>query len=381
MLLWVSLAFVSAVVLTALLAPLLRALPPPAESNVAENAVYKDQVDEIDADLGRGLIGAAEADAAKRELARRFLARAELPTAASKVKAGTGTRTTNRALIAAIALVPAVALLLYQSLGSPHLSGQPFLTRISAPAERNSVDQLIARVEARLRDHPEDGPGWDLIAPVYAHQERFADAAEAYGNAIRLLGPSVNRLAGFAESTVIAGNGVVSEKARLAYEQVLKLDPKNAEARFWLAMAKEQDGKTEDAKADYRALLAGAPPDAPWRKAVEGRLAGLEQGGSAPADDRGRGAAPNAEAAANLQQLSPDDRMRAISAMVDGLAARLKKDGNDLNGWLRLVRAYKVLGRDAAAVAALADARKAMQGNDAALTEIDALAKGLGFGS
>lgn len=385
MLLWLSLAIVSAVVLTALLAPLLRPEATLPAADVADQTVYKDQLAEIDADRERGLIGEPEAEAAKRELARRLLARVSRAETAGN-PAGPGRAAPvafNRALVAAIALVPAAALLIYNIVGSPGLPAQPYLARAAAPGERNSVDQLVARVEGRLREHPEDGAGWDVIAPVYAHQERFREAAEAYGHAIRLLGPSPKRLAGFAEASVIAGNGIVSEPARLAYQELLGLDPRNVEARFWLAMAKEQDGRVEAATADYRSLLEGAPADAPWRKAVESRLAALgnASGGGGAITDLGRGAAPGPEASSQIQNLPPDERLRMISSMVDGLAARLKLDGRDLNGWLRLVRAYKVLGREEAARAAVSDARKAMQGDAAAVGEIDALAKSLGIGS
>ena len=124
-----------------------------------------------------------------------------------------------------------------------------------------------------MREHPEDGEGWDVIAPVYYKLGRFRDAANAYAHAARLKGETVRRLAGLAESAVFAADGIVTEEARAAYEKILKLEPGRVEPRFWLALAKEQDGKLADALADYKALLAEAPPDAPWRAAVEGRIA------------------------------------------------------------------------------------------------------------
>ena len=67
--------------------------------------------------------------------------------------------------------------------------------------------------------------------------------------------------------------------------------------------------------------------------------------------------------------------------MVDGLAARLKSDGHDLPGWLKLVRAYKVLGRDGDAVGG-AEGRAAHFADDQkSLAEIDQVAKSLGLGS
>ena len=70
-----------------------------------------------------------------------------------------------------------------------------------------------------------------------------------------------------------------------------------------------------------------------------------------------------------------------IAGMVDGLAQRLKRDGKDLAGWLRLVNAYAVLGRKNDARAALAQARQQLAGDDKAMAELAALAKRLGLGS
>ena len=101
-----------------------------------------------------------------------------------------------------------------------------------------------------------------MIAPVYLKLGRYADAAAAYANAVRLQGESVNLLAGLAEASIMAKDGIVTEEARAAYEKILKLEPGRVEPRFWLAMGKEQDGRLADALADYSALLKEAPAEA-----------------------------------------------------------------------------------------------------------------------
>jgi cytochrome c-type biogenesis protein CcmH len=61
------------------------------------------------------------------------------------------------------------------------------------------------------------------------------------------------------------------------------------------------------------------------------------------------------------------------------LAERLRRDGADLDGWLRLVRSYMVLGEREKAQAAAGDARRAFAGEPDKLRQIDELAKGLGL--
>jgi cytochrome c-type biogenesis protein CcmH len=65
--------------------------------------------------------------------------------------------------------------------------------------------------------------------------------------------------------------------------------------------------------------------------------------------------------------------------MVDRLAERLKTESTDFDGWLRLVRSYKVLGQIEKARAATADARRTFAGEPQKLRQLDEAAKELGL--
>lgn len=352
--------------------------------SAADVAVYREQLSEIESDKARGLISPAEAEAARIEIARRLLASAETgadpaaTTSASKpIPSPPGS---ERLFVIVAAAVPAIALGLYLSFGSPGLPGRPIAERLArAPAVGADVEELVARVEAQLRANPADGKGWDVIAPVYLRLERFRDAAEAYRRSLDLNGEAPRRLAGLAESTVLANDGIVSEVARKAYQRLLELEPGRMEARFGLALAMEQDGDLAEAAAAYRALLADTPPQAPWRQFVMERLETLaaKQGDAGGAPMRGPGPA-EAEAIAGLPE---GQRREVILQMVEGLAKRLETDGKDLAGWQRLLRSWAILGEGGKAEAALDQARKALAGDDKSLSEINAFAKNLGLKS
>jgi cytochrome c-type biogenesis protein CcmH len=382
MLLWIAFALMTAAALVAVLRPLARPArepsPPPAAGALA---VYRQQLEEIEAERARGLVDDKEAAAAKTEVSRRLLASADELDRAPH--AGNSIHHSRRGVVAlaTAAVVPLLTLALYLAYGSPGLPSFPASNRDQLSLEGAQVGDLVAKVEARLREHPEDGDGWDVIAPVYYKLGRFHDAANAYARAARLKGETVRRLAGFAESAVFAADGIVTEEARAAYERILKLEPARVEPRFWLALAKEQDGKLAEALADYKGLLGEAPAEAPWRAAVEGRIADVSRrvAGGETRDPRGPG--PSAEDVAAAEKLSPQDRARMIAQMVDGLAERLKRDGRDLAGWQRLINAYAVLGRGQEARQALAEARKNFPADDTALAALATLAKSLGLGS
>jgi cytochrome c-type biogenesis protein CcmH len=382
-LLWVIFAALTALVLFVLLRPLTRGKEDDAARGLFDAAVYRDQLAEIDSDRERGLLSEADAEAARTEIARRLLGadahKAELPRKSRPA--------TRAAAIALAVLLPVLALSVYLLYGSPRLPDQPLAARLQAPGSDQNLEALVARAEARLREHPEEGEGWEALAPVYMGWRRYADAADAYGNAIRLLGESPKRLAGYGKALVLAKEGIVSEDARKALERAVALDASQIESRILLIMAKEQDGAFAAAAEDWRKLLADSPADAPWRQLVEQRLAQNEAqaAGKAPeaaqAPSAAAKAGPTAADVAAAEQMSPAGRQAMIESMVQGLADRLAKEGDDLSGWLKLVRAYAVLDRKTDALKALERAKSQFSGKPQALEQLDTLAVELGLKS
>lgn len=415
MVLWLALACVTAAALAAILRPLGATLPQFVPDGAAEIAIYRDQLKEIDAERSRGLLAPTEADAARVEVARRLLASDE----AASLERGEASGDRNRAPmtrlgVAIAAIAPMFALVMYLVVGSPGMGDQPLQPRLAAKPDASSLPALVASVEARLRDAPDDGKGWDVIAPVYLKSGRYAEAADAYKHAARLLGPSFWRLAGFAEAATLAANGIVTEEARTAYERLAHMAPSRHEPRFWLALALEQDGNVAGAAAGYKALLDAAPADAPWRAMVKERLdsvmARLPSGTVVPASpplpkseakdgaesvkpsiappapataskDNAGERGPTTDDVAAAIKLSDGERTAMVEQMVSGLAARLKSDGRDLRGWQRLIRALVVLGRAGDAQAALDEAKANLRDDAAAQTELGLLAKSLGLGT
>jgi len=367
--LWVAFAVLTGVAVLTVLMPLTRPRSERRDGTESDIAVYKDQLREIEADLARGVIDAGEAEAARTEVGRRLLAadRAGRVTAPS--------RPVPRALVAAvIVLLPAASLGLYLAFGSPNLPGQPLSARLQESPQEQNVDMLVARVEDHLAAEPEDGRGWEVLAPVYMRIGRYDDSAQAWANAIRLLGSTPEREANRGEALVAARDGLISDEARQAFARALRLDAAMPKARYFVAMSAEQDGDTGKATQLWRLLLADSPPDAPWRPAVEQRLAALAESGAEPAAP-----GPSREEVAAASEMSEAERAEMISGMVDRLAGRLAENGADLDGWLRLARAYVVLGDEAKARQALASARENFPDDETAEKRIDATAVMLGL--
>jgi cytochrome c-type biogenesis protein CcmH len=372
MILWVIFAVMTAAAILAVLWPLGR-VPRPARGG-SDFLVYKDQLKEIDRDSASGLIGEAEAEAARLEVSRRLLAAAEPPPSAAR--AARGQRPDRRRMAAAAALVVLIVgpVGLYVALGSPNIPGEPAFARVNTSQGRESIASLVSQVEAHLARNPNDGAGWEVLAPVYARLGRLDDAVAARKKALVLNGATAAREADLGEAETAAANGVVTAEAKAAFERAVARDAHEAKARYYLGLAAEQDGKSDDAAAIWRSLLAEAPAGAQWVGFVRDALGRISNAPVAIAEP-----GPNAGDIAAAAAMTDDQRHDMVRNMVARLADRLRADGADVDGWVRLVRAYVVLGDRDKAKSAAADAKRALAQRPDDIKRIDDLVKGLGL--
>jgi cytochrome c-type biogenesis protein CcmH len=372
MILWVIFAVMTAAAILAVLWPLGR-VPRPARGG-SDFLVYKDQLKEIDRDSASGLIGEAEAEAARLEVSRRLLAAAEPPPSAAR--AARGQRPDRRRMAAAAALVVLIVgpAGLYVALGSPNIPGEPAFARVNTSQGRESIASLVSQVEAHLARNPNDGAGWEVLAPVYARLGRLDDAVAARKKALVLNGATAAREADLGEAETAAANGVVTAEAKAAFERAVARDAHEAKARYYLGLAAEQDGKSDDAAAIWRSLLAEAPAGAQWVGFVRDALGRISNAPVAIAEP-----GPNAGDIAAAAAMTDDQRHDMVRNMVARLADRLRADGADVDGWVRLVRAYVVLGDRDKAKSAAADAKRALAQRPDDIKRIDDLVKGLGL--
>jgi cytochrome c-type biogenesis protein CcmH len=364
MVLWLVLALMTAAAILAVLWPLSRRAALRTGSDVA---VYRDQLEEIDRDRTTGLIGEREAEAARVEVSRRLIAAADATPPASN---DAPWRRRAAALIALIVLPLGVASL-YLELGSPDLPGQPQAERSAEPPGERSIAELVGRVEAHLEQNPEDGHGWEVIGPVYMRLGRYDDAVRARRNVLRLLGGNAEREADLGEALTGKANGVVTAEAKEAFDRAIALDANDIRSHYFVGLAAEQDGRPKEAAKIWRDLLAQAPADASWAGSVRESLARVDP------DAASAQPGPSESDVAAASGMSPEQRDTMIRGMVERLAGRLKQNGSDVEGWLRLIRAYMVLGDREQARAAADNARRALGGEADKLKRVDELVKGL----
>jgi cytochrome c-type biogenesis protein CcmH len=347
MLFWVIAALLTLGASLAVLLPLAGRTAARTADGAHDLEVYRDQLAELDRDAARGLIQPAEAEQARAEIARRILKAGKSATATT---AQSG-RSVRAAGMAAVLAVPLVSWGIYAAVGSPDLPSQPLAARLEKNPADATVDELIARAEAHLAANPDDGRGWEVLAPIYARLGRYDEAVTAYRNAIRLDGANGARESGLGEAVAGVAGGMVTAEARAAFSRALKLEPGQPKASFYLASALAQEGKVAEALSAWQAMTIALPTDSPWREAVGQAVAEansrLAEAGNEPPPG------PTKDEVDAATDMSAEDRNTMIEQMVARLDERLRQNPRDLEGWQRLVRSYHVLGRADAAREAL----------------------------
>ena len=199
-------------VLAALSRPLLSRAPALPTRGQYDQAVYRDQLQEVERDLARGVLTQDEAGAARLEIQRRLLA-ADAHGEETKLD-----RPARSPLLAMVAILFVVlgAGGLYWRLGAPGLADAPFATRPSAPedpeqsreaadvASHGDIKQAAERLEQKLLKDPSNAIGWILYGRTQSMLGDWNKAADAYKRAIDLDLKSADAFAGYGEMLVMA---------------------------------------------------------------------------------------------------------------------------------------------------------------------------------
>lgn len=363
---WIVTLLLIALVIAFVLWPLIVGSTGPERLEQAV-AFYEARKNELVRQHENGDITEDEMNAALAEQARALLALSRTQKARGADELLHSVRRRKMATLLMLLGIPALSTAIYLRIGAPNLPDAPLASRQTAP-QNFDVATALQKIEAHLAKNPDDVRGYEVVAPVYLKAGRFSDAANAYRRVVILSGETPERLSDLAESLVAMGNGVISAEARQAFERAVKLDPDFAKPRFYLALAREQDGDVAGALADLR-KIASDLPEGPARMRVNAEIERFEaESKTAPAVPRGSAT----EAIAGLPQQERED---AIKGMVDALDTRLTAGGGTIEEWRRLIQSRLVMNQRELARAALDKARTAFVGNAAALVELDAMAE------
>lgn len=328
-------------VLLAIVVPLLRTRGAGPDSGSFDRAVYRDQLRELDRDLTRGVLSQSEAAAARLEIQRRLLATAAAPDRAARA----GSSPVVAAVVALIVIAGSVGL--YMRIGAPGVPDMPFASR-AIDTDAIGRAQALVRLKQRAEAEPSNAEAWLNYARAATDASLWGPASEAYKQAIGLGQNDAETLAAYGEVLTLSARGTVVPAARAAFAAALAKDPSQEAARYYTGLAAGQDGDSAKAIAILQALLTDLPANSPQRTDIGNRIAEAAKAAGLPIPPFAAGKSdmpdPDAATVAAAAQMPADQQQAMIRGMVDKLAARMATEPNDLDGWLRLGRAYAVLG-------------------------------------
>ena len=383
--LWIIVSLLVILVTGILFWPILRVKSNKSTSREAYDIqIYKDQLLEIESDLDRGLLSQYQGEAARTEIKRRMLISSD-----NDKKLGEHQETGSSTVIPIIISIsaPVCAVLLYLSLGSPAEPDQPFLGReakriASQTQQQKNLIEATSKMVAHLQRNPKDLRGWTLLARSYLSNSRYADAVSAFSEAYRLNDGDPDLAVDYAEALSLAEKSIVTQEAHALFLKALEIDKLNVKARYYLGMFQAQQGNVRSALQIWVDLVSISRKDAPWLPTVRKEInsAARELGVNAKTirptpeaqaiaievqkayngtlTDNTLTEGPTTADIKAAMGMTQKDRVEMIKSMVERLAMKMKENPKDKIGWLRLERAYRVIGETTLANEAAAQAAK-----------------------
>lgn len=298
-------------------------------------AIHRDQLHALELDLARGAISQADFDTTRDELQLRLLDDTESFEAHTQ-QSTTHFWTPKRTSLAVALTLPVFAAGIYLQLGTPAAIDPMAQSR----ANEQQVNEMLGKLVAKLQANPNDPKGWVMLARSYKVLGRFDEARQAYDKAGDMVKTDPDLLVDYAELLGIqAGNSLEGKPSELILE-ALRLNPEHSMGLMMAGVAAYQAGDFKTAVTRWEKLLAQMPSDSPDAQQMQANIDDARSKGGLAASDGASNKLPPVPAGA-AAGMTPEK----INEMVDRLAARLKDNPQDLPGWARLARAYKVQNR------------------------------------
>lgn len=161
-------------------------------------------------------------------------------------------RQSPRFVLAAIALLGLATGSLYLLVGNPAaLKQAPERTQMP-----RDIDEAISELRAALQRDPKQVEGWMLLGRALLGQEKYAEASEAFGQAVRLQPDHPEVLVSAAQARMLAAGNHLDATALAWLQQALRIQPEHQRARWFLGVAQRQAGQPAAAAATWEPLLA-----------------------------------------------------------------------------------------------------------------------------
>ncbi|MEA3028971.1 MAG: cytochrome c-type biosis protein CcmH [Sphingomonadales bacterium] len=303
------------------------------------------------------------------------------PTAARRVAPAT-----IALVLAGLLLIATAAIAIFRSGEEDAAAGN----EVAAPPAP-SMDSMAASLQQRLRQDPDNHEAWFRLGMTWRGAGRFREAEQAFRRAVELAPRNADYTAYLGEVLLILGGDSPPPEATTLFRRALEIAPGNPQARYYLATIKDVNGDHRGALDDLIALLRDAPAGAAWEAQVRGAATGIAARNRidvagrlppprAPAPSSATAAipGPSREQMEAARGIPPGQQDQMGRSMTERLAARLRQNPRDADGWIQLMRSRMVLHEPDAAAAALRSGLAAFAGDAATQARLREAARELG---
>ena len=402
MLFWTIAGLASLAVFALLLLSLVQGADSTEDEAAFDMQVYRDQLAEVDRDVARGVLSAADAERTRIEVSRKLLAADKASNQSLRAQKQSRSSVLTGGAIAAVILV-VVGFGAYAWLGQPGSLDQPLDLRLAEarafadtretqaefeaanpfpkPQEQNpDLLNLVKQLRDVVAEREDDLQGYLLLARNEASLGNYPQAYRAQERIIELKGDEadLNDFLTLADYYMIAAQGYISPEAEAALGRAYEMDPSNGFVRYYRGLLMMQTGRPDLTFYQWRELLEEGPETAPWIAPIRANIDDLAWFAAVRYEQPAlRG--PTAEDMANAENIAPEDRAAMIEGMVANLSDRLANEGGSASEWAQLITALGVLGRFEEAQAIFSEAQGVFEGAPSALDIITQAARGQGL--
>lgn len=227
----------------------------------AQNIHYaKERLTELELQLKNASISATDYEALKLEIETTLAQDIDLAKAQESENAPLPRRPNKASITALCLFLPLGSAAIYTYVGTPEALNP---TRLMATANQSlndapsaqEINDMVAALEQRLIDKPDDAQGWALLSRTYLATGQYAKATVGLKKVIELNGESSEIYASLADATALAAEGNMAGEPTEYADKALLLNPLNPQALWLRGLAAVQKGDNATAKLHWNTLL------------------------------------------------------------------------------------------------------------------------------
>ncbi len=159
-------------------------------------------------------------------------------------------------------------------LGTYQIVGAPEIVPLLAERDKKleALKTSITSNSEVVKKDSKNLKAWVALGDDFMQTGQYKAAANAYKQSVLLTAGNPLLILSYARATILSEEGKVGDHAKKSLEMVLLQQPENAEAKYFLTMRKLQDGNTQEAMKDMKALYASLPADSPLKAMIDRQI-------------------------------------------------------------------------------------------------------------